>query len=153
MLFSSIEFLYYFLPLVILGYFLLPKQLRNGWLLIVSLVFYAWGEPKLIWVMLGSIVLNWLWGIGIGRAQKTGWKRFFLVLSCLTCLGLLGWFKYADFAFENINALLGTKIPLPKLILPGKSTGLPRQCAHWLAMTCSFSHTILKGTNHALFQH
>ena len=113
MLFSSIEFLYYFLPVVILGYFLLPKQLRNGWLLIVSLVFYAWGEPKLIWVMLSSIVLNWLWGIGIGRAKKAGWKRFFLVLSCLTCLGLLGWFKYADFAFENINALLGTKIPLP----------------------------------------
>ena len=118
MLFSSIEFLYYFLPLVILGYFLLPNQLRNGWLLIASLVFYAWGEPKLIWVMLSSIVLNWLWGIGIGRAKKAGWKRFFLVLSCLTCLGLLGWFKYADFAFENINALLGTKIPLPKLILP-----------------------------------
>ena len=118
MLFSSIEFLYYFLPVVILGYFLLPKQLRNGWLLVVSLVFYAWGEPKLISVMLASIVLNWLWGIGIGRAQKTGWKRFFLVLSCLTCLGLLGWFKYADFAFENINALLGTSIPLPKLILP-----------------------------------
>ena len=118
MLFSSIEFLYYFLPVVILGYFLLPKQLRNGWLLVVSLVFYAWGEPKLISVMLASIVLNWLWGIGIGRAKKTGWKRFFLVLSCLTCLGLLGWFKYADFAFENINALLGTAIPLPKLILP-----------------------------------
>ena len=118
MLFSSIEFLYYFLPVVILGYFLLPKQLRNGWLLIVSLVFYAWGEPKLISVMLASIVLNWLWGIGIGRAKKLGWKRFFLVLSCLTCLGLLGWFKYADFAFENINALLGTAIPLPKLILP-----------------------------------
>ena len=118
MLFSSIEFLYYFLPVVILGYFLLPKQLRNGWLLIVSLVFYAWGEPKLISVMLASIVLNWLWGIGIGRAKKPGWKRFFLVLSCLTCLGLLGWFKYADFAFENINALLGTAIPLPKLILP-----------------------------------
>ena len=118
MLFSSIEFLYYFLPVVILGYFLLPKQLRNGWLLVVSLVFYAWGEPKLISVMLASIVLNWLWGIGIGRAKKTGWKRFFLVLSCLTCLGLLGWFKYADFALENINALLGTAIPLPKLILP-----------------------------------
>ena len=118
MLFSSIEFLYYFLPVVILGYFLLPKRLRNGWLLVVSLVFYAWGEPKLISVMLASIVLNWLWGIGIGRAQSPKWKRFFLVLSCLTCLGLLGWFKYADFAFENINALLGTAIPLPKLILP-----------------------------------
>ena len=118
MLFSSPEFLYYFLPAVLLGYFLLPQVLRNGWLLIVSLVFYAWGEPKLIAVMAASIILNWLWGIGIGRSEKLLWKRFFLVLSCLTCLGLLGWFKYADFAFENINALLGTKIPLPKLILP-----------------------------------
>ena len=118
MLFSSPEFLYYFLPAVLLGYFLLPQVLRNGWLLLVSLVFYAWGEPKLISVMAASIVLNWLWGIGIGRSEKLLWKRFFLVLSCLTCLGLLGWFKYADFAFENINALLGTKIPLPKLILP-----------------------------------
>ena len=118
MLFSSIEFLYYFLPIVVIGYFLLPKSLRNGWLLIVSLVFYAWGEPKLISVMLSSIILNWLWGIGIGRAKTQGWKRFFLVLSCITCLGLLGWYKYADFAFENINALLGTAIPLPKLILP-----------------------------------
>ena len=81
MLFSSIEFLYYFLPVVILGYFLLPQVLRNGWLLLVSLVFYAWGEPKLVSVMLASIVLNWLWGIGIGRAQKIGWKRFFLVIS------------------------------------------------------------------------
>ena len=118
MLFSSIEFLYYFLPITIIGYFLLPKQLRNGWLLAVSLVFYAWGEPKLVTVMLASIVLNWLWGIGIGRSKTQTGKRIFLVLSCLTCLGLLGWFKYADFAFENINALLGTKIPLPKLILP-----------------------------------
>ena len=118
MLFSSIEFLYYFLPVVVIGYFLLPKSLRNAWLLIVSLVFYAWGEPKLISVMLASIVLNWLWGIGIGRAKTQGWKRFFLVLSCITCLGLLGWYKYADFALENINTLLGTSIPLPKLILP-----------------------------------
>ena len=118
MLFSSIEFLYYFLPIVLIGYFILPQILRNGWLLTVSLVFYAWGEPKLISVMLLSIVLNWLWGIGIGRARKQGWKKFFLVLSCLTCLGFLGWFKYADFALENINALLGTSIPLLKLVLP-----------------------------------
>ena len=73
MLFSSIEFLYYFLPVVLLGYFLLPRQLRNGWLLTVSLVFYAWGEPRLIWVMAASIILNWLWGIGIGRAKKQRW--------------------------------------------------------------------------------
>ena len=118
MLFSSIEFLYYFLPIVIIGYFLLPRQLRNGWLLLVSLVFYAWGEPKLISVMLASIVLNWLWGIGIGRSEKLLWKRIFLFLSCLTCLGLLGWFKYADFAISNFNALFGTSVPLLKLVLP-----------------------------------
>ena len=118
MLFSSIEFLYYFLPIVLIGYFLLPVKLRNFWLLLVSLVFYAWGEPKLVAVMLLSIGLNWLWGIGIGRSKSQGWKRFFLVLSCITCLGLLGWFKYADFAIENLNALFGTNIALLKLILP-----------------------------------
>ena len=118
MLFSSIEFLYYFLPITIIGYFLLPKQLRNGWLLAVSLVFYAWGEPKLVTVMLASIVLNWLWGIGIGRSRSQTGKRIFLVLSCLTCLGLLGWFKYADFAISNFNALFGTSVPLMKLVLP-----------------------------------
>ena len=118
MLFSSIEFLYYFLPAVVLGYFLLPKMLRNGWLLIVSLFFYAWGEPKLISVMLASIILNWLWGIGIGRSKTVLCKRIFLILSCITCLGMLGWFKYADFAIENVNALLGTSVPLLKLVLP-----------------------------------
>ena len=118
MLFSSIEFLYYFLPAVVLGYFLLPKGLRNGWLLIVSLFFYAWGEPRLIAVMLASIILNWLWGIGIGRSKTLLWKRIFLILSCITCLGMLGWFKYADFAIENVNALLGTSVPLLKLVLP-----------------------------------
>ena len=118
MLFSSIEFLYYFLPIVIIGYFLLPKQLRNGWLLAVSMVFYAWGEPKLVTVMLTSIVLNWLWGIGIGRSKTQTGKRIFLILSCLTCLGLLGWFKYADFAISNFNALFGTSVPLLKLVLP-----------------------------------
>ena len=118
MLFSSIEFLYYFLPAVVLGYFLLPKMLRNGWLLIVSLFFYAWGEPKLIAVMLASIILNWLWGIGIGRSKTVLCKRIFLILSCITCLGMLGWFKYADFAIENVNALLGTSVPLLKLVLP-----------------------------------
>ncbi|MBR7178921.1 MAG: MBOAT family protein [Oscillospiraceae bacterium] len=118
MLFSSIEFLYYFLPIVVIGYFLLPVKLRNFWLLALSLVFYGWGEPKLIRVMLLSIGLNWLWGIGIGRSKRQGWKRFFLVLSCITCLGFLGWFKYADFAIENINALFVTDIALLKLILP-----------------------------------
>ena len=118
MLFSSIEFLYYFLPIVVLVYFLLPKAARNGWLLLSSLLFYAWGEPKYASLMIASILLNYLWGLGIGYSRKPGWKRFFLILSVITCLGLLGYYKYADFAVENVNALLGTSIPLPKLALP-----------------------------------
>ena len=118
MLFSSIEFLFYFLPAVVLGYFLLPKALRNGWLLIVSLGFYAWGEPRYIALMLASIGLNYVWGLCIEKAQQQVWKRFFLTLSVITCLGLLGYYKYADFAVENVNALLGTAIPLPRLALP-----------------------------------
>ena len=118
MLFSSIEFLFYFLPAVVLVYFLLPKALRNSWLLLASLCFYAWGEPKYIALMLASIGLNYIWGLAIGRAQKQLWKRFFLTLSVITCLGLLGYYKYADFAVENVNALLGTSFPLPRLALP-----------------------------------
>ena len=118
MLFSSIEFLFYFLPVVLLGYFLLPKVLRNTWLLAVSLFFYGWGEPKYISLMLASIGLNYLWGLGIGYSKSQTVKRVFLVLSVITCLGLLGYYKYADFAVENVNALFGTAIPLPKLLLP-----------------------------------
>ena len=118
MLFSSIEFLYYFLPVVLIGYFALPKKAKNVWLLAVSLVFYAWGEPKFVVLMVVSILLNYIWGLAIARSENQKWKKFFLVCSVITCLGLLGWFKYADFAVENVNALLGTAIPLPKVILP-----------------------------------
>ena len=118
MLFSSIEFLFYFLPAVVIVYFLLPGAARNGWLLIASLVFYAWGEPKYVALMALSILLNYLWGLLIGRSKTQTQKRLWLWLSVVTCLGLLGWYKYADFALGNLNALLGTSIPLPGLALP-----------------------------------
>ncbi len=118
MLFSSIEFLYYFLPAVLLGYFLVPKRLRNVWLLAASLLFYAWGEPKFVMLMAASILLNYIWGLAIAYSKTAGWKKFFLSCSVVTCLGLLGYFKYADFAVENVNAVFGTAIPLPKVILP-----------------------------------
>ncbi len=118
MLFSSIEFLYYFLPIVVIVYFLLPKVLKNTWLLLSSLCFYAWGEPKYVTLMLCSIGLNYVWGLAIDWAKNLRWKRFFLVCSVVTCLGLLGYYKYADFALENLNAMLGLSLPLPKLALP-----------------------------------
>ena len=118
MLFSSIEFLFYFLPVALLGYFLMPRRGKNVWLLAVSLGFYAWGEPKFVVLMVASILLNYVWGLAIAYSKTALWKKIFLVCSVLTCLGLLGYFKYADFAVENFNALFGTEIPLPKVILP-----------------------------------
>ena len=118
MLFSSIEFLYYYLPAVMLVYFLLPNVLRNGWLLLASLLFYAWGEPKYVALMLTSIILNYIWGLAIGKAQNQSWKRVWLICSIVTCLGLLGYYKYADFAVENFNAIFGAGLVLPKLALP-----------------------------------
>ena len=118
MLFSSIEFLFYYLPIVIAVYFLLPKALRNGWLLVASLCFYAWGEPKYVALMVSSILLNYVWGLAIGKAKNQNWKKIWLTCSVITCLGLLGYYKYADFAVENVNALFKTGFALPKLALP-----------------------------------
>ncbi len=118
MLFSSIEFLYYFLPLTILVYFIIPKWAKNGWLLLTSLFFYAWGEPKYVVLMVLSILMHYGWGLAIGSSKTKRWKRFFLICSIVTGLGLLGYYKYADFAVENFNAITGLDAALPHLALP-----------------------------------
>ena len=118
MLFSSIPFLYYFLPLMVLVYFCLPKGAKNAWLLISSLVFYGWGEPKYIFLMIGTILLFYLCGLGIGYAKTNTWKKTFLILSVVVSLGLLAVFKYADFFVENFNAATGLSVPLLRLALP-----------------------------------
>ena len=118
MLFSSIPFLFYFLPAVLILYFLVPDKLKNAVLLLFSLIFYAWGEPKYVVLMIVSILLGYGFGLAIGYAKTKRWKRIFLTGSCVTLLGLLGWFKYADFVLSNVNTLLGTSIPLTKLALP-----------------------------------
>ena len=118
MLFSGIPFLFYFLPLVVILYFLLPKVLRNGFLLFASLIFYAWGEPRYVLLMAAAIVLFYSYGLAIGAA-KTGWvKKLWLSASVLTGVAMLGLFKYADFALENWNRLTGMSVPLLKLALP-----------------------------------
>ena len=118
MLFSGIPFLYYFLPLVVLVYFCLPKGLKNSWLLLTSLAFYGWGEPKYVFLMIGTILLFYLCGLGIGYAKKQGWKRFFLVTSVTVSLALLAIFKYADFFIENFNRATGLSVSLLRLALP-----------------------------------
>ena len=116
MIFSSITFLYYFLPATIILYFITPAAYRNVPLLLVSILFYAWGEPKIVFYMLLTIVVNY--ALGILVETKNHYNKLWLSLSVMFCLGSLGYFKYADFFIENINMATGLSIPLLKVGLP-----------------------------------
>ena len=149
MLFSSIPFLYYFLPAVVGLYFALPwllqitvatyipaitgkltggrwqatglgfvTSVRNLILLVFSLVFYGWGEPKYVYLMIATILMFYGTGIGVGRSKTTFWKKFWVVVAVVLSLGLLAIFKYADFFISSINAVTGLNITLLKLALP-----------------------------------
>jgi len=118
MLFSSIPFLFYFLPAVLILYFLVPRKLKNAVLLVFSLVFYAWGEPKYIFLMIATIGLFFGCGLAIEKAKTKGMKKLWLTVSVVISLGLLAVFKYADFLLSSVNAVIGTSIPLLKLALP-----------------------------------
>ena len=116
MIFSSIPFLYYFLPCVLLVYYLMPKAGRNGVLLLFSLLFYAWGEPRYLFVMLAATVLGYGFGLAMERFPKA--KKGLLIASVASSLSFLLCFKYADFFLENLGALTGRPIALLKLSLP-----------------------------------
>ena len=118
MLFSSIPFLYCFLPLVVLVYFLVPRKLKNTVLLLFSLVFYGWGEPKYVFLMIATIAAFYGCGLAIGKAKAHIWKKIWLTVSVAVGIGLLAVFKYADFFVENISAVTGISIPLLRLALP-----------------------------------
>ncbi len=118
MLFSSIPFLYYFLPAVLLTYFLVPRKLKNAVLLLFSLVFYGWGEPKYLALMVSSIILFYGCGLAIGKAQTKKWKKFWLLVSVVCSVTLLGVFKYADFFVSSFNSVTGLSVPLLRLALP-----------------------------------
>ena len=118
MLFSSIPFLFYFLPAVLILYFLVPRKLKNTVLLVFSLVFYAWGEPMYVFLMIATIVLFYGCGLAIGKSTTRKWKKFWLTVSVAVSLGLLAVFKYADFFLESVNSLTGASLPLLRLALP-----------------------------------
>ena len=118
MIFSSIPFLYYFLPAVLLAYFLTPRKGKNGVLLLFSLIFYGWGEPRLIFVMLLSVALGYFFGLALEKTEEERPRKLLLALSVLSSLGFLVYYKYTDFFLENINALFGTHLPLLNLALP-----------------------------------
>ena len=116
MLFSSITFLYYFLPIVLLTYFFTPTKYRNVILFISSLFFYAWGEPTYIILMLVSISVGYFFALGMNRFSK--YRKIIFILSLVITLGFLFVFKYTNFFITNLNALLHVSIPLAKISLP-----------------------------------
>ena len=118
MVFSGIPFLYYFLPATVLLYLAAPRKLKNAVLLLASLVFYAWGEQRLVLLFAATILLGWLLGLLIERFRGKVWSRVFLWLSVLTTLGLLGYFKYADFFIGSLNSAFGLSLPLLRVALP-----------------------------------
>ena len=118
MLFSSIPFLYYFLPAVLLVYFLVPKSLRNAVLLLSSLIFYGWGEPKYVLLMIVTIVAFYGCGLAIGSAKNQKAKKAWLTVSVIIGIVLLTIFKYADFFIQSFAAVTGLSLPLLKLALP-----------------------------------
>ena len=119
MLFSSIPFLYYFLPLVLAVYFLVPRGLKNAVLFASSLLFYAWGEPRFCLFMLLSILQGYVFGRLIEKnAENRKWSKIFLTASVLLSLGLLGYCKYADFFISSVNAVTGSSLKLLHVALP-----------------------------------
>ena len=117
MLFSSLTFLFVFLPLTIALYFIVKDKYKNFILLIASLIFYAWGEPKYIVLMLLSIIINYFLAIAIDKS-KTSKRKLLLIITVLVNLGALFVFKYLDFAIVNFNFLFKTNLSCRHLILP-----------------------------------
>ena len=118
MLFSSVPFLFYFLPATLLLYLIAPRKLKNSVLLLSSLVFYGWGERKYLIFMLAAILQGYLFGLLVDKFRGTKKSKLFMIISVVLSLGLLGYCKYADFFITNFNAVTGLSIPLLKIALP-----------------------------------
>lgn len=122
MVFSSSIFLLYFLPIFLIVYNFLPTKLKNIWILVSSIVFYSWGAPKFIFVILGTTFLDFHLVHLMSKTKRELHRRLMLTLSLLVNLGLLFYFKYSNFFIENVNSVLsvfgGGNILWTKLILP-----------------------------------
>ena len=118
MVFSSAAFLFAFLPLTLGGYYLLPKKFRNVFLMTASLLFYAWGEPKFVFIMILSILMNYVYGLLVAKHKEPRWQKTVLTLMVVSNLSLFFVFKYLNFTIENLNYLLGGVIPQTHITLP-----------------------------------
>ncbi len=118
MAFSSSVFLFLFLPAFLLGYFLIRPGLRNGFIVCFSLLFYAWGEPRFLFVMVLSVFLNYLLGLLADADRGSAWRKLSVWLCVLLNLGLLFIYKYLGFFVTTLNQIIAVGLPVPKIALP-----------------------------------
>ena len=118
MVFSNAVFLFIFLPVVILGYYILRGRARNYWLLAVSIVFYAWNKPSFTIILLTSIVLNYVGAFILEKMKKDANRKMILFLTVASNLGILFYFKYFNFTIETINKLFNANVQFAQVILP-----------------------------------
>lgn len=121
MIFSSLIFLFRFLPLILLIYHIVPGKFKNMVLLSGSLVFYAWGEPKYVLIMIFSTLVNYVFGILIEdfkKKDKISATKYMVVASVIVNLSVLGFFKYADLLINTANKLTGSGFQLLEIALP-----------------------------------
>ena len=128
MAFSSSVFLFLFLPAFLLGYFLIRPGLRKGFIVCFSLLFYAWGEPRFLFVMVLSVFLNYLLGLLADADRGSAWRKLSVWLCVLLNLGLLFIYKYLGFFVTTLNQITAAGLPVPKIALPiGISNRLIRE--------------------------
>lgn len=118
MVFSGLTFLLLFLPCVLTAYFLAPKKAKNAILFVFSLLFYAWGEPVYVGLMIFSTVLDYCCGLAVEKFRGTPKAKIGLLVSVIVNLSLLCFFKYTDFFIGTVNGIFRCNIPLLNLPLP-----------------------------------
>lgn len=132
MLFSSIPFLFYFLPIVIVLYFLSPWKLKNTVLLLSSLFFYGWGEPKYVFLMISAIIVFYTLGLCVEKIQNSIGRKLVVGVAVLYSVLMMGIFKYSDFFITNFNYVTGLSVPLLKLALPIGISFYTFQCLSYI---------------------
>lgn len=119
MVFSSLIFIFIFLPLVLVSYYIAPKRLRNTIILLASLIFYAWGEPVYILLIMVSILINYIGALLIGKYISDKEKSKFIFITLLLIdISILFFFKYYGFAIESLGSILGLNLQIKNIALP-----------------------------------
>ena len=118
MIFSSFIFLFAFLALHLLVYHVVPDKAKNAVLLVSSLLFYAWGGPQFVPLLIGETLLAWLCALWAERTESDGARKASVIIVCVVLLGLLGYYKYAGFLLTNIQLIAGVPEVIPNIALP-----------------------------------